>query len=579
MRTHSNRKSPAAASALAPPRPFASPGAAAPAQRAAAPGHDFGRMAVSHEPPARGANHTGLPDGLKAGIERLSGLPMDDVRVHYGSRLPARLDARAYARGTHIHVAPGQERHLPHEAWHVVQQKQGRVRATTRLRGTPLNASDTLEREAETMGARARLTRPARVHDAPAAAPATAHAPAAPAAAAPASEGAVVQPVLEGLRKWWRGEKEPLLPTTHKDYEKRVYSGYDEEEARRRNDEHAVAAASSALPEDASLAATGLSVGASATAKTADAAKLLSLTGGGNPVSGWGGFVGSGITTIGSTIDAGVQAHDLLTGGRQKLDKAEKGSEVISSLGNATANAALATQTGAAVLGHPVSSAVTSTLGHVAAPAAIASGAADIVGGGFTAHRAGKRQAALEGIASQEGFSFDKGLAEFAAEQQKTKKNANWARVAKGALAVGGGVALAVGGLSNPIGWGLLGGAAAIGGGAALYKKYREYQQGQRILTDDSYRTRLGLSDVQLPDRRALDQQWLPKRLYNTAKVHETTRGHVANQLTEEGSILDTPERAAIRENIGIGAKEYDYRPQGEKRKKRARQIARALAP
>ncbi len=23
---------------------------------------------------------------------------------------------------------PGEERHLPHEAWHVVQQKQGRVR-------------------------------------------------------------------------------------------------------------------------------------------------------------------------------------------------------------------------------------------------------------------------------------------------------------------------------------------------------------------------------------------------------------------------------------------------------------------
>ncbi|MEM7041075.1 MAG: DUF4157 domain-containing protein [Bacteroidota bacterium] len=36
--------------------------------------------------------------------------------------------AHAYDQGTDIHIGPGQEKHLPHEAWHVVQQKQGRVR-------------------------------------------------------------------------------------------------------------------------------------------------------------------------------------------------------------------------------------------------------------------------------------------------------------------------------------------------------------------------------------------------------------------------------------------------------------------
>jgi len=71
-------------------------------------------------------NTTGLPTQPKAGVESLSGHSLDDVTVHYNSAKPAQLQAHAYAQGTDIHVAPGQEQHLPHEAWHVVQQKQGR---------------------------------------------------------------------------------------------------------------------------------------------------------------------------------------------------------------------------------------------------------------------------------------------------------------------------------------------------------------------------------------------------------------------------------------------------------------------
>lgn len=100
-------------------------------------------------------NDTGLPDGLKTGVEALSGLSLDDVRVHRNSGKPAALQAHAYAQGTDIHVAPGQERHLPHEAWHVVQQKQGRVRPTMQMRGAPINDDAGLEHEADTMGARA----------------------------------------------------------------------------------------------------------------------------------------------------------------------------------------------------------------------------------------------------------------------------------------------------------------------------------------------------------------------------------------------------------------------------------------
>ncbi len=95
------------------------------------------------------ANQTGLPDRLKAGIETFSGLAMDDVRVHYNSAKPADVQALAYARGTDIHLGPGQEKHLPHEAWHVVQQKQGRVKPTLQMKGVAINDEDALEREAE----------------------------------------------------------------------------------------------------------------------------------------------------------------------------------------------------------------------------------------------------------------------------------------------------------------------------------------------------------------------------------------------------------------------------------------------
>lgn len=101
-------------------------------------------------------NDTGLPDNLKSGIESLSGYGMDDVKVHYNSDKPAQLNAHAYAQGTDIHVAPGQEQHLPHEAWHVVQQKQGRVQPTLQMKaGVPVNDDAGLENEADVMGAKA----------------------------------------------------------------------------------------------------------------------------------------------------------------------------------------------------------------------------------------------------------------------------------------------------------------------------------------------------------------------------------------------------------------------------------------
>lgn len=106
------------------------------------------------------ANNTGLPNQLKSGIENLSGHSMDDVKVHYNSSKPAQLNAHAYAQGTDIHVASGQEKHLPHEAWHVVQQKQGRVKPTMQLKAkVNINDDKSLEKEADVMGAKALVQR------------------------------------------------------------------------------------------------------------------------------------------------------------------------------------------------------------------------------------------------------------------------------------------------------------------------------------------------------------------------------------------------------------------------------------
>ncbi len=153
---------PPARSLLQPSRPFAAvlfppseqtaPGTQEPFGYVRSLAYSFDRIPLF--PPVK-KNSTGLPDSLKAGVETLSGLSMDDVQVHYNSSKPAEREALAYTRGTDIHVGPGQEQHLPHEAWHVVQQKQGRVKPSLQAKGVEINDEQQLEREADVMGNKA----------------------------------------------------------------------------------------------------------------------------------------------------------------------------------------------------------------------------------------------------------------------------------------------------------------------------------------------------------------------------------------------------------------------------------------
>lgn len=97
---------------------------------------------------AQGAD-TGIPGQLKERVEQRSGFSLDDVKVHYQSTDPAKVGALAFTQGNQVFLGPGQERHLPHELGHVVQQKQGRVKPTGVVGGRPLNDDPSLEREAD----------------------------------------------------------------------------------------------------------------------------------------------------------------------------------------------------------------------------------------------------------------------------------------------------------------------------------------------------------------------------------------------------------------------------------------------
>ncbi|MEZ4453497.1 MAG: DUF4157 domain-containing protein [Nannocystaceae bacterium] len=128
-----------------------------------------GRAAPRPGRPPTDSSGRPLPTELRATMERSFSADFSAVRVHEGESAPA-LGARAYTRGADIHFGPGlyQPRSpagrelLGHELAHVVQQSQGRARATTTIAGVGVDPSPALEREAEMMGARAARGEPAR---------------------------------------------------------------------------------------------------------------------------------------------------------------------------------------------------------------------------------------------------------------------------------------------------------------------------------------------------------------------------------------------------------------------------------
>jgi len=113
-----------------------------------------------------------LPTDVRTKMETAFATDFSDVRVHIGQEASS-LGAIAYTWGSNIHFAPGQynpytlqgQKLLGHELWHVVQQKNGRVKNPFGG-GVAVVQDHALEAEADRMGIKAALTQIVRKKEA-----------------------------------------------------------------------------------------------------------------------------------------------------------------------------------------------------------------------------------------------------------------------------------------------------------------------------------------------------------------------------------------------------------------------------
>nr|WP_305067210.1 DUF4157 domain-containing protein [Mangrovivirga halotolerans] len=114
-------------------------------------------------PPGSNTNNSSLPGDVKHKMENSFGTDFSNVNVHKDSPEATTMGAKAFAQGNDIHFAPGQynpdtksgQKLIGHELTHVVQQRQGRVKATTQAKGAHINDDPALEKEADEMGEKA----------------------------------------------------------------------------------------------------------------------------------------------------------------------------------------------------------------------------------------------------------------------------------------------------------------------------------------------------------------------------------------------------------------------------------------
>ena len=96
-------------------------------------------------------------------MEQSLNADFSDVKIHKESSKAKDINALAYTQGNDVHFAPGQfkmdsqqgQQLLGHELTYVVQQREGKVKATGEVGGMPLNDSPKLEKEADDLGAKA----------------------------------------------------------------------------------------------------------------------------------------------------------------------------------------------------------------------------------------------------------------------------------------------------------------------------------------------------------------------------------------------------------------------------------------
>ena len=109
--------------------------------------------AQQQKPIQKKENNMVLTDNLITGMVNVIGRCQSPPQLGQTTDKPAQLQAHVYAQGTDIHLGAGPEKHLPHEAWHVIQQKQGRVKPTRQMKEkVNINDDAGLEKEANVMG-------------------------------------------------------------------------------------------------------------------------------------------------------------------------------------------------------------------------------------------------------------------------------------------------------------------------------------------------------------------------------------------------------------------------------------------
>jgi hypothetical protein len=112
------------------------------------------------KPVQQKADDTGMPEDVRANMENSFQTDFSDVTVHPNSSRAPDVGAIAYTQGTDIHFAPGQYKPdtssgrqlLAHELTHVQQQREGKVKPTTEVKGLPVNDDPSFEKEADNMG-------------------------------------------------------------------------------------------------------------------------------------------------------------------------------------------------------------------------------------------------------------------------------------------------------------------------------------------------------------------------------------------------------------------------------------------
>lgn len=105
----------------------------------------------------------GLDKTVQAKMENAFQSDFSDVNITQNSGEATNMGALAFTQGNNIHFAPGQykpttsegQELIGHELTHVIQQKEGRVKANTQAKGVAVNDDPALESEADLMGKKA----------------------------------------------------------------------------------------------------------------------------------------------------------------------------------------------------------------------------------------------------------------------------------------------------------------------------------------------------------------------------------------------------------------------------------------